>query len=219
MKIKVLIVDDHQIVREGIKKILSEIENIDVCASVSNGQEALQHLKQSQTDIVIADLSMPDMSGIELTEQITANFPSIKVLILSMFNDEDYIYNAIKAGAKGYLQKQDSSATILSDAIQCINSGEEYYSLSISKIMQKSFAKNAKSAAGNESQSQMHLTVRENEILKLFANGFTNMEIANKLCISIHTVKTHKNNIMIKYNFKSTVEMIKFALKNNMIDL
>ncbi len=215
---KILIVDDHQIVRDGIKRILTDENDIELIGSVGSGKEALDFIKCTQPDIVITDLSMPNMSGIELTEKIIKLYPEIKVLILSMFNNEEYIVSAIQAGAKGYLPKQDSTTEILLEAIRTIANGDEFYSPSISKIVMKSFINNVKSSNVSDVAKKHQLTSREKEILKLYVEGCTNNEIAEKLNLSVYTVKTHKNNIMQKYNFKSTVEMIKFALRNNIIE-
>jgi DNA-binding NarL/FixJ family response regulator len=213
-KIKILLVDDHQIVRDGIIKILADEKDFELIASLKDGLEVLDFIKKNKPDIIIADLSMPNMSGIELTETIRNTFPNIKVLILSMFTDEVYVYNSIKAGAKGYLPKHDSTTETLIQAIRTIANGEEYYSNSIKKVVLKSYINNAKNSGTPDISKKNQLTLREKEILKLFVEGHTNNEIANILNISIHTVKTHKNNIMLKCNFKSTVEMIKFALRN-----
>ena len=215
---KILIVDDHQIVRDGIKRILTDENDIELIGSVGSGKEALDFIKCTQPDIVITDLSMPNMSGIELTEKIIKLYPEIKVLILSMFNNEEYIVSAIQAGAKGYLPKQDSTTEILLEAIRTIANGDEFYSPSISKIVMKSFINNVKSSNVSDVAKKHQLTSREKEILKLYVEGCTNNEIAEKLNLSVYTVKTHKNNIMQKYNFKSTVEMIKFALRNNIVE-
>lgn len=217
-KIKVIIVDDHQIVRDGIKRILKDEDDIELIGTVGSGKEALEFIKGNNPDILITDLSMPDMSGIELTEKIRKLYPDIKILILSMFNNEDYIVNAIQAGASGYLPKQDSTTEILVEAIKTISGGDEYYSPTISKIVLKSFISNVKNAGVSDVARKHHLTSREREILKLYVEGFTNSEIALKLNLSVFTIKTHKNNIMQKYNFKSTVEMIKFALRNNIVE-
>lgn len=217
-KTRILIVDDHQIVRDGIQRILNDEHDIELIGSVSSGKEALAFIKCTQLDMVIADLSMPNMSGIELTETISKLYPQIKVLILSMFNNEEYIVSAIQAGAKGYLPKQDSTTEILLEAIRTIASGDEFFSPSISRIVLKSFVNNAKNSGVAEVAKKHQLTSREKEILKLYVEGCTNNEIAEKLNLSIFTVKTHKNNIMQKYNFKSTVEMIKFALRNNIVE-
>ena len=125
---------------------------------------------------------------------------------------------AIQAGAKGYLSKQDSTTAILLEALRTIASGEEYYSPSISRIVLNNFINNAKNNNVGDVVKKHQLTSREKEILKLYVDGFTNNEIAEKLNLSVFTVKTHKNNIMQKYNFKSTVEMIKFALRNNIVE-
>ncbi len=217
-KIKVLLVDDHQIVRDGIKSILTDEQDILLAGSVCNAKEALTFIETNLPDVVIADLSMPNISGIELTEIITAKFASVKVLILSMFNNEEYIVNAIRAGAKGYLPKQDSTTEILLEAIRTIHNGDDFFSPSISKIVMKSFVNNLKGSKTNKTSEKIQLTSREKEILKLYVEGFTNAEISDKLNLSIHTVKTHKNNIMQKYNFKSTVEMIKYAIKNKIVE-
>ena len=217
-KIKVLLVDDHQIVRDGIKRILKDESDIELIGSVSSGKEALDFVKCTPPDVVIADLSMPNMSGIELTERLKGLYPSINVLILSMFNNEEYIVSAIQAGAKGYLPKQDSTTEILLEAIRTIASGDEFYSPSISKIVIKSFVNSVKNTSVSDIAKKQQLTSREKEILKLYVEGYTNNEIAEKLNLSVYTIKTHKNNIMQKYNFKSTVEMIKFALRNNIVE-
>jgi DNA-binding NarL/FixJ family response regulator len=218
-KIKVLIVDDHQIVRDGIKSILADEDDIELIGSLASAAKALEFIQCSLPDVVIADLSMPNMSGIEFTTKLSTLFPSVQVLILSMFNNEEYITKAIQAGAKGYLPKQDSTTELLLEAIRTIHNGDEYFSPSISKIVMQSFVQNAKHSKTGETQSKIQLTQREKEILKMYVEGNTNSEISEKLNLSVYTVKTHKNNIMQKYNFKSTVEMIKFAIKNNIVDL
>ncbi len=215
---RILIVDDHQIVRDGIKRILTDESDIELIGSVGSGKDALAFIKCNQPDIVIADLSMPNMSGIELTETISKLYPQIRMLILSMFNNEEYIVSAIQSGAKGYLPKQDSTTEILLEAIRTIANGDEFFSPSISKIVLKSFISNAKNSGVSDVAKKHQLTSREKEILKLYVEGCTNNEIADKLNLSVYTVKTHKNNIMQKYNFKSTVEMIKFALLNNIVE-
>jgi DNA-binding NarL/FixJ family response regulator len=218
-KIKILLVDDHQIILDGVKTMLIDEDDIDFIGCVSNGTKALEIIKSKSPDIVITDISMPDMTGIELTSKIVElNLPS-KVLILSMYTTDDYIYNAIKAGAKGILPKQDTNREMLLEAIRTINDGEEYYAPNISTNIMKSYVSKIKSLNSMDKSKNYSLTVREKEILKLYVEGFSNQEVAQKLNISIRTVETHKNNIMQKFGFKSTVEMVKFALKNNIVTL
>jgi DNA-binding NarL/FixJ family response regulator len=218
-KIKLLILDDHQIVRDGLSKLILDEPDLELTASACSGKDALTCLESYAPDIVIADLSMPDMSGLEFTNIVSARYPDIKVIILSMHNDEDYILNAIKSGAKGYLSKQDSTSEILLDAIRTVHTGEEYFSQSISRTVMKSYASRIKQSGSNETPHLQELTQREREILKLYVEGMSNDEIASKLFISVRTVKTHKNNIMLKFNFKSNVDMIKYALKNRIVEL
>ncbi len=217
-KIKITLIDDHQIVRDGIRALLESIENIEVIGEASSVKEFLENNKSVQPDILITDIAMPEISGIELTKMINENenTKNIKVLILSMFTNEDFIFNAIKAGAKGYLPK-NTNRNELFEAIKTIYNGEEYFSESISNIILKSYIRKAKSY--EQSEKKETLSSRETEILKLFAQGLSNQEIADKLFISIRTVESHKNHIMQKLELKSTVDLIKFAIKNKIIEI
>jgi len=218
-EIKVIIVDDHQIIRDGLLNMLSTTDDIKCIATASDGQEAINKVKCLKPDIVITDISMTGMNGIELTNQLILLNPAIKVLVLTMYTNEDYIFSVIRAGAKGVLPKQDTNSQILIDAIRCIYAGKEYFGNEISKILMKSIVHHGKKNDPAEIMSIYKLTTREKEILTLFADGLSNNEIAKKLSISIRTVETHKNNIMQKYNFKSTVEMVKFAIRNNIVSI
>jgi len=216
-KIKILLADDHLLFRDGIKSLLNDVDNIEIIEEVANGKELLEKLKTSSPDIVIADISMPSMSGIEATRIITEEYPDIKVLILSMHNDEEFILNSIKSGAKGYLPK-DTGRDELLKAIYSISNEEEYYNKDISDTILKGIIKKTKSESKLLNKIP-NLTNREIEIIKLVAEGFINKEIADKLYISIRTVDSHKNNIMQKLKLKSTVDLVKYAIKNNLIEL
>lgn len=215
-KIKVFLVDDHQIILDGVKTMLIDEDDIDFIGCALDSNKALEMIKTLLPDVVISDISMPDMTGIELSAKIAELKMPTNVLILSMYATEDFIYNAIKAGAKGILPKQETNKDMLIDAIRTVYAGEEYYAPTISKNILKNYISNVKKI-NNEKTKKYSLTIREKEILKLYVEGFSNSEIAEKLNISIRTVETHKNNIMQKYEFKSTVEMVKFALKNNIV--
>jgi DNA-binding NarL/FixJ family response regulator len=216
--IKVILADDHQLVRDGIHSLIRDAKNIDIIDEAADGIELLEKLKLVKPDIIVLDVSMPRLSGIEVTKRITDEFPSVKVLVLSMFTSEEYIFNAIKAGAKGYLPKNTSKKELL-EAIYSINAGNEYFSESISNIILKSYIKKAKTNDDYSGNKQNVLSSRELEILTLFAEGNTNQEIAEKLFISIRTVESHKNHIMQKLELKTTVDLVKFAIKNNIIQL
>lgn len=216
--IKIMLVDDHQIVRDGIKALLESLDNVQVIGEASNANELLEKLSISKPDIIVTDISMPDISGIELTKIINEKeeFSGIKVLILSMFTNEDFIFNAIKAGARGYLPKNTTRRELF-EAVNTIYNGDEYFSESISNIILKSYVKKAQNE--DLADKKESLSVRETEILKLFAQGLSNQEIADKLFISIRTVESHKNHIMQKLELKSTVDLIKFAIKNKIVEI
>ncbi len=219
MTISILLVDDHQIILDGIKQMLEGESSICICACAENGKQALELVQQNPPDIIITDVSMPDMNGVELCEHIQKMEIPTKVIVLSMYASEDYIFKAIQAGAKGYLTKQNTTKDELISAIHRIVDGEEYYSPAVASIIMKNFVNQAQKKGCHDNKSVQSLTTREREILKLYVEGFSNQEIADKLCISNRTVDAHKNNIMQKFEFKSTVEMVKFAIKNNIVSL
>ncbi|MEZ5197581.1 MAG: response regulator transcription factor [Bacteroidales bacterium] len=215
-KIKVILVDDHAIVRDGIKALINTDE-IAVINEASSAKEFFSILKIEQPDIAVLDISLPDISGIEITKKLSEEYPNIKVIILSMHLNEDFIFNAVKAGAMSYLPK-NTNPTELINAIHEVAAGKDYFSEQVSNIILKSYIKKAK-ANTDERLTESALSKRELEILKLFAEGKSNKEIADKLFISCRTVESHKNHIMHKLELKSTVELIKFAIKNNIIEI
>ena len=217
-KIKIILVDDHQLVRDGIKALLTGIQDIDIIGEASDSEELFRELDNLIPDLLIMDISLPGLSGIEITKKICNDYPAMKVLILSMYNNEEFIINSLKAGAKGYLPKNTSREELL-QAIYSINRGEEFFGDSISKIMLKSFVKRATDEDNPADKTYAILTCREIEILKLYVEGLINKEISDKLDISIRTVETHKNHIMRKLGLKTTVELVKFAIRNNIVEI
>ncbi|TSA27940.1 MAG: DNA-binding response regulator [Bacteroidetes bacterium] len=214
----IFLVDDHQLVRDGIKALLAGIPDIRIIGEANNGNELLTIIDAKHPDIILMDISLPDISGIELTRMLNRSHPEIRVLILSMYTHEDFVFNAMKAGARGYLPKNTSRQELL-DAIYAIREGHEFFSESISKVILKSFLRQATQSEGSTEGSPQLLTIREQEILKLFAEGYNNKEIGHRLAISIRTVESHKNHIVKKLGLKSTVEMVKFAIKNKIVEL
>jgi DNA-binding NarL/FixJ family response regulator len=217
-KIRLFLVDDHQLVRDGIKALLTGIDDIVIVGEANNGKELLDTIGQTEPDIILMDISLPDHSGIELTRMLIADRPGCRVLILSMYTNEDFIFNALKAGARGYLPKNTSRHELL-DAIYTINSGQEYLGSSISRIILKSYVRQAAEKEKETEDLQLLLSSREIEVLKLFSEGLNNKEIGEKLGISIRTVESHKNHIVRKLGLKSTVEMVKVAIRNKIIEL
>lgn len=219
-RIKIIIVDDHQIIRDGLSKMIEEAEDIVLCGCASGYDEALGLIGKSSPDLVITDLSMPGRTGIELISKIHEQFPDVRILVLSMYVTEDYIFNALKEGAMGYLPKQDTTKTELLKAIRVVHKGTQYFSDSIAQQIARSFSYKVKKSADADSAIRTpNLTNREREILRLYADGFSNQEISERLNISVKTVETHKNNIMLKYNFRSTVDMVKFAIRNKISEI
>ncbi|MBE0646824.1 MAG: response regulator transcription factor [Bacteroidales bacterium] len=216
-RIKVLLVDDHQIITNGIQIMLEGVEEVDWLGSTNDAEEALRLVKAMKPDILITDISMPKLNGIEITQRIKEDKLQTRVLILTMYTFEDFIFNAIQAGANGVLSKQDTTKEVLLEAIRAVHLGNDYFSPSVSKLVMQSAIKNVRHQSAPDLSKVPSLTLREKEILRLYVEGFTNQEIGEKLNISPRTVETHKNNIMQKFNFKSTVEMVKYALRNNLV--
>ena len=217
-KIRIILVDDHQLVRDGIKALLSGIPDISIIGEASGAAELFGELENLKPDILIMDISLPEISGIEITKKISSEYPGIRVLMLSMYNNEEFIFNSIKAGAKGYLPKNTSREELM-EAIYAINKGEEFYGESISQVMLKSYIKRAAHDGKPQEKPGEVLTGREIEILKLYVEGLINKEISDKLDISIRTVETHKNHIMRKLGLKSTVELVKYAIRNKIAEI
>ena len=215
-KIKIILVDDHQMFRDGVKSILHDEQNMELVGEVGNGSDLYRLLESVKPDMVVTDISMPDISGIEIAKYISENFPDIKILILSMHVREDFIIKAIEAGANGYLPK-DTSMNELLEAINTISKGDNYFNRGISDTILKAFIN--QSRPQKEAAKKDSLTGRELEIIRNVVDGLTNRQIAEKLCISIRTVDSHKNNIMHKLNLKSSVELVKYAIKNRLADL
>ena len=215
-KIKIILVDDHRIFRDGIKSLLSEVDYIDIIGEASGGSELLELLKTIVPDLIIVDITMPGLSGIEVSRQISCQYPEIRTMILSMHTNEEFVINAIQAGVKGYLSK-DTSREELLDAIKIIYQGGECYSRLVSDNFLKSYARKYKSELIIHENKA--LTNRELELLKLASAGLSNREIAEKLFISTKTVDCHKNNIMQKLQLKNTAEMVLYAVKNKIIEV
>lgn len=215
-KIKLILVDDHQLVRTGIANLLAGEVGFEIIGEASDAKDLFELLKKSQPDITVLDIALPGMSGIEITKKLHNEYPGIRILILSMHTSEEFIFNAINSGARGYLPKNTSRKELI-EAIYAIHRGEEFFAESISNVILKSYIKKAKSDSTEDENNESLLSKREIEVLKLFAEGMTNQEIADKLFISIRTVESHKNHIMARLELKTTVDLVKFAIRNNIV--
>ncbi|MEA3505853.1 MAG: response regulator transcription factor [Bacteroidota bacterium] len=212
--IRVIVVDKHQIVCDGIKTILNETNDINVIDCVSRLDVILPKLNSLASHLLMINIYHINDNIIDTITKICTNHPKVKVLINAMFDNEHFLMKSIKAGAKGYLSKDDG-ANEMKEAIYTLHNGHDYHGKSISNILLSNFLKQDKS----KQLGLEHLTEREREVLKLFSESLTNREISEKLFISIRTVETHKTNIMKKINLKTTVDLVKFAIRNNLIKL
>jgi two-component system response regulator NreC len=212
MSIKVLVADDHQIVREGLRAMLEKEPWIKVVGEAEEGRTTLRLARELAPDVIIMDVSMPDLNGIEATRQIVAEFPTIKVIALSMHNDRRFVLNMIKAGAKGYLLK-DSAFKELAKAIKVVVSNQAYLSSEITDILVKDYL----SSATPDDFSAFHLlSPREREVLQLLAEGRSSNQIAESLHVSIKTVETHRAQLMAKLKIKSIAELTKYAIREGL---
>jgi DNA-binding NarL/FixJ family response regulator len=216
-KIKIILVDDHNIVRDGIKSLLQNEKDMEVIAEASCYSELKDVLLKWEPDLILMDISLPDMSGIEITKILTCDYPAIKILMLSMYINDEFIMSAINAGASGYIPKNTTKRELLK-AIRTVFSEGLYFTPHVSNLIVKNVIKGARQEV-KSIEKENTLSIRELEILKLFAEGFSNHEIADKLFISSRTVESHKNHIMQKLDLKSPVEMVKYAIKNKMVEI
>ncbi|MDA3881752.1 MAG: response regulator transcription factor [Bacteroidales bacterium] len=217
-QITVFLVDDHDIVRDGIRALLKDDSYIEIIGEAASGDECVQSLQTITPHVVLMDINLPDMTGIELTEQIIKMYPQLNIIMLSMHLGSDFILNSIEAGAKGYVPKTISQQELI-EAIHTVADGKEYYSNEVSEILLQNYISQTKQLSKQVEVPTVTLTSRETEILTLFAEGLSNKEIASRLFISIRTVESHKNNIMQKLDVKSSVDLVKYAIKHNLIDI
>ncbi|MCD6660575.1 MAG: response regulator transcription factor [Lentimicrobium sp.] len=210
--IRVLIADDHQMFLDGLKALLKREKNIQVIGEVSNGTQALEFIKKNTPDLLITDISMPGMSGVELTREVKHRYPEVKVLVLTMYNDKEIVGEILMSEAEGYILK-NTGRQELSNAINRIIDNSTYYSNEVLNIMMTRMKKQ-KSIEKNTAL----LTPREIEIIKLIMEELSSEEIADKLFISKRTVDTHRKNIIQKTNTKTLVGLLKFAIENNLAE-
>lgn len=207
-KIRVLLVDDHMLVLDGLQARLEMEDNIDIIATASNGQEALEKASETQPDLVLMDVSMPVLNGLEATKRFKVEQPSVKILMLSMHHDKEYILSLIQSGANGYVLKDVSSEELV-QAINTVHQGGTYFSSGASDSLF--------SQAPSPKQCE-ELTKREIAVLKEVAIGLSNKEIAQTLSISVRTVETHRQNVKNKLNIHTSAGLIKYALEHQLID-
>ncbi|WP_338877173.1 response regulator transcription factor [Spirosoma sp. SC4-14] len=212
-----MLVDDHSIVRDGIRLLLEQAEGLEIIDEANDGEEALEKLKSHQPDVVLMDISLPGMSGIQTTQVITRLYKSVRVLMLSMHNNEDYILRSVEAGAYGYILK-DSSSDEMIKAIRMIAAGEKYYSSPVASIILSGYMQQLKkgSKQGREVQPS-RLSNKEKEILQFLVDGMSSREIAERLQLSVRTVDNHRANMMRRLQVRNAAELVRIAVEEKLI--
>lgn len=216
---KIVIADDHAVVRTGFSMILNYQEDMEVVATAADGVEAYQKVLEYRPDVLILDLSMPPgESGLVATSKISESFPETKILILTMYDDEEYLFHVLKSGAKGYILKNAPDEQLIL-AVRTVYKGETYIDMKLTTSLVNEFINQSNQEEVNYSSDPFKvLSKRELEILPLIAKGYGNKEIAEKLFVSVKTVEEHKTHIMNKLNLKSKPELVEYALKKKLLE-
>ena len=218
MKITTLLVDDHAIVRDGLRYVLETESDFQIVGEADNGREAVQLTVQHRPDVVIMDVTMPELNGIEATTQIRARCPDTEVIILSMHRESNYIARAIQAGANGYLLKGSASSEVI-QAVRTVNAGRTYFGQTSSDQMNDAYPGRAGADDIEVNDRLAKLSPREQEVLQLVVDGKTSAEIAEDLCLAIDTVKTYRHRLMEKLRLDNVPQLVKFAIKHGLTPL
>ncbi len=212
-RIKLLVVDDHPVVRKGISLCLSKRENLEIVGEAADGREAVRKARELHPDIMLMDINMPQMSGLAVTELLRKELPGIKVLILSMHGNTEYVLRILQSGARGYVLK-DAPPDELSRAIDVVHNGETYFSADVARVALNQFVRGNGDPNGTPA-----LTNREREVLIHIADGLSNKEIACTLGVGVRTVETHRERIMRKLDIHNVAGLTKFAIAKGLISL
>jgi len=212
-KIKILVADDHPVVRKGLQSCLARVDRLKLVGEASDGEEALKKTRELHPDVVLMDISMPRMNGLAVTEVLRKEAPNVKILVLSVHNNKEYVFRIIQAGAHGYISKEAPPEELLR-AIESVHTGEPFFSPEIARA-----ALNQIVTSGGKKEPFAQLTSREREVLILIAEGQSNKEIASRLGIGVRTIETHRERIMRRLDIHSVAGLTKFAIANGMISL
>ncbi len=209
-EIRLLLVDDHTLVRQGVRSLLETQDNMVVVGEASGGLEALDKARELKPDVVLMDLAMPDLNGMEATRRIKSEHPEIQVLALSVHGTDDYLFRVLEAGASGYVLKE-AEASELASAVRAVHAGGAFIYPPLAKRLVEQYL--LRVGSGDERSSYESLTPREKEILDLIGAGLTNDEIARKLVLSVHTVQTHRSHIMEKLELHNRAQLVTYAAR------
>ena len=213
-KTRVLLADDHQLMRSGIRLMLEREPDLSVVGEAGDGREAVALAKSLKPDVVVMDIGMSNLNGIEAAQQMTGDRSEIAVVMLSMHSDESYVLRALKAGARGYLLKDSAEADLIK-AVHAVAGGKSFFSPAVSKVLLDDYVRKLR-RSGTEDAYDL-LTAREREVLQLIAEGKSNKDIANLLNLSVYTVESHRSNLMEKLNVRGLPELILYAVRKGII--
>jgi DNA-binding NarL/FixJ family response regulator len=210
-KMKVFIVEDHAIFREGLKRVISEMDDVELIGEAENGAVFLEMLKKVSPDVVLMDIQMPVMDGIEATERALKHDPSLKILVISMFGEEEYVYSMVEKGVAGFILKT-SGILDLERAIKKVSDGQQYYSEEIMGLLVKKFR-------SIDTVEKITFTDKEKEVLRMLCKGSSNNDIADKLFMSVRTVEGYRNKLLQKTGSANVINLVIYALKNKLVIL
>ena len=214
-RIRLLLVDDHPVVRRGMRSCLEGVGHVEVIDEAVDGVEAVRKVHELSPDMVLMDIDMPNMNGLEATRLIRKEFPDMRVLILSVHTNKDYVLQIIRSGAQGYVLK-DASPADLVKAIESVFNGEPFFSPDVSQIVLNQYMHEA---GADESSANLRLTNREREVLAMIAEGQSNKEMANQLGVGVRTIETHRERVMDKLNIHNVAGLTKYAITNGIVKL
>ena len=214
-RLKVLVADDHEVMRTGVRALIEQEPGWQVCGTATNGQEAVEVARKLKPDVVVLDMTMPELDGLEALREIKHALPNTEVVVFSAYHSEEVIEQLFDAGAKSYIQKSDGGRHLVA-AIKSLAQHKPFFTSEISQIL---FAKFLSSSAGKKQNGQEHtVTSRERDVVRLLAGGNSNKEVANSLGISIRTAETHRATLMRKLGLESLAALVRYAIRNNIID-
>jgi DNA-binding NarL/FixJ family response regulator len=214
MSIRILLADDHTVMRNGLRLLLERQPNLQVVGEAADGREAVELAASQKPDVVVMDIAMPHLNGVEAARQIVVRSPQTAIAILSMHSDESYVIRSLKAGAKAYLLKDSAEADLIA-AIHALMEGKSFFSPAVRKILKEDYVHQLNEVGAEDSYEL--LTNREREVLQLVAEGKSNKEVANHLNLSLYTVETHRTHILQKLNLHSVPELILYAVRKGII--
>lgn len=214
MKIRILVADDHDIVRAGLKSLLERQEDIEIVGEAADGREVVRSAEQFNPSIIVMDIAMPQLNGIDAAAQILRRDPEIKIIVLSMYADEEFLVRALTAGVKGYLLKDAVQADLLR-AVRAVATGRSFFSPAIAQTLAEDYVRQLQNK-GLEDSYEL-LTEREREILQLLAEGKSNKEVATVLNVSPYTIETHRMHLMQKLNLHNTAEIVLYAVRKKIV--